>query len=1140
MAPAPPARDFAKRPKAKVGKRAPAKLNATDTSFKTASVAVRSQDRSLDKNKAKDKDATSTELASSRGNALSTLQINLRHHAPAVRASGLKGIRDAVQSLPPSESSALEANLPSLLPNTCRCWLDEHGDVRSLAIGLFGDILKNLSQSSKHADLKCMTPFVQLLCAYASSALNGLDRSVRKDGALIVGLLADSDPSPSSSSLGISKDNKSCNSAMAVEVGKHADLFIPPLQSLLSSMSFGRNSSSKEGGAKRRKRDGKNATQQKIETPIASSDSTLLSLALLLRSSLSSEGNGLSSEIYSSSGRRRLDPSLHVPGDCTFLSGGSANANSMVLFRQVGRKDIGSRHRIRNIFDLPAMPSDGTDDCTEESHAEGDGFELPRQPGNDSTKVENIQRMVSLMETLRMKFVELTHCGRKTTNGLIMTTADLDTIDVLVKAIGFANARCQSYQTKEDLRLAQEQSDRNRVCAAKRQSKKRGKRSAAEMQDIRGCLAAYQYTSSKTLSLLIESFPICPMDGVPSSRFELTNAGMCSALAELGCDDMFENKRDSASGWVDPVFSYIIPRLDSIREIKGATSEKINDDTDSFATNILLKVVSELLLPHSLDRTAYGDMTYTYHLSDHSKRHELLKTFAGAFFPSAFQSEDKAGSAVYSPSSSSAAEDQVTKQLASTPMGTTAAILLATLITQSAGHLLLPPDSDRDNLFEKDFLLLLQMASVIPIYLTAWEGRLPIETGKVIAALISIARQWSESSDEVSGDPAALVKRSLNYLCLGLRCSSEALYLNKKRKPSIFERLPEQVQKLCVGLIGLLKSPAGTLAKSLSSICSKSFSQQNLSKDLDLVISKSMANYILEVMHSLRRTIPMPTYLTFLIEACGPGCLNGDAATLSSIEHVFSLDRSIGQLSRFLTSSCDQASTKVLPMISPILQKWLSPPPSSDTNMIKQIIFTRAATSIFAAFTWDEIITQNSDVLPPRFLALDERLDELLVTCIFGQLELSARYFSIEGGRALMDDRTMQQQYLAKLLGPVFLLLRYRNGMLHQFLESLSLELVNQKETKQDGDSALSGSDSNAPISKNTAFAELLMKALLLLLKSKDPVSMADLIRSSNELQIKLLSIAEDIEKCVSKGHLAHLGSKLLHQAKLLQCNPKR
>ena len=70
-------------------------------------MAVRSQD--LDKNSGIAKPSTNKdgkhtlaarmELASSRGNALTTLQTSLRHHAPAVRCSGLKGIRDAVQSL---------------------------------------------------------------------------------------------------------------------------------------------------------------------------------------------------------------------------------------------------------------------------------------------------------------------------------------------------------------------------------------------------------------------------------------------------------------------------------------------------------------------------------------------------------------------------------------------------------------------------------------------------------------------------------------------------------------------------------------------------------------------------------------------------------------------------------------------------------------------------------------------------------------------------------------------------------------------------------------------------------------------------------------------------------------------------------
>jgi hypothetical protein len=63
----------------------------------------------------------------------------------------------------------------------------------------------------------------------------------------------------------------------------------------------------------------------------------------------------------------------------------------------------------------------------------------------------------------------------------------------------------------------------------------------------------------------------------------------------------------------------------------------------------------------------------------------------------------------------------------------------------------------------------------------------------------------------------------------------------------------------------------------------------------------------------------------------------------------------------------------------------------------------------------------------------------------------------------------------------------------------------------------------------------VLVKSLLLILKSKYPASIAELVRSDTNLSDNLLSAAVDIEKAVSKGHLAHLGSKLLHQVKTLK-----
>mmetsp|Transcript_21091 Transcript_21091/g.38139 ORF Transcript_21091/g.38139 Transcript_21091/m.38139 type:complete len:1184 (-) Transcript_21091:33-3584(-) len=1179
---APPTRDFAKRPKAKVGKRAPAKINSTDTAFKTASVAVRPQAHILDKNKnaisakqLQGKDASSAaarmELASSQGNALSTLQASMRHHAPAVRASGLKGVRDAVQSLSSLEVTLgtyiLEANLPSLLPNMCRCWLDEDDDVRGLAVNLFGDIIKNLKSSSEQADLKCLAPFVPFLCAYASSALNSLDRSIRKDGALIVGMLSSSEPSPSFSSLTSSSGKEGGLSAMAVEMGKHVDLFIPPLERLLSSMSLGGrgvNAGSKEG--KKRKRDTINTTP--TGPALAASVSTLLSLALLVRASLGPEGGDSQSNLSSGGIGRRLDPSLYVSGECTFLRGGSAHANSLLLFRESGRNYNDLHKPIRSIMDLPSIPADELVDEMENAFAaEGDVLVQAISTENDTTKFEKVQRMTSLLETLRMKFVELSHSGRKSDNdkdGLIMSTADLETVDVLVQTIRFVHRRCQSYQSTEDQQQAMKQSKTKP--AAKRQPLTRGKRATAEIQDIGECLVAYKTTVTKALTLLLETFPVCPMDNVSASRYELTNAGICSALAELGGDNMFEDSRGSSSQWMNSVFSYIIPRLNSTSETKEDSTEKMYSGAEGVATNMLLKVVSKLLLPHGVHHdSGSGQITQNYLLKNPFKRHELLEAFAGAFFPrlafpSVFESKGQSGSLIYT-SSPPAGVEQKVEQLASTAMGKTAAMLLTTLITQSADRILEPSKDDKNKLDEKRSMLLLQMSSVLPVYLVSWEGRVPIESGLVLASFIAIARQWSESTDDNVSDGSTMsTKRALNDLCLGLRRTLEALYTTSKTQPSIFERLPEQVQKLCVGLIGLLKFPSEALTKTLADICSKSFAPHRVSNDSEevAVISNSMANYFMEVMHSLRKTMSMPMYLTFLIDGCGikyasrtsmmqqkSVTQDGDAATDPFSESVFFYDKSIGQLCRFLTTSCDQASSKVLPMIRPVLQKWLSATSASTNDVIKQLVQSRAAISIVAGFTWDEVLSshdpvqRNSGFVAPEFLKLDEKLDRLLVNCIIDQFELSAKLWSMGGGGYNMDDLTAQQQYLARLLGPITMLLRYRHGMFGHFLEGVCGRVVRQsQDTEQQEESTTSGKDASvteqgdAP-SKKINVAEVHMKALLLVLKSKEPVSMVDLVRNNKQLKVILLSAAEDIQKTVSGGHLAHLGNKLLHQAKL-------
>ena len=129
-----------------------------------------------------------------------------------------------------------------------------------------------------------------------------------------------------------------------------------------------------------------------------------------------------------------------------------------------------------------------------------------------------------------------------------------------------------------------------------------------------------------------------------------------------------------------------------------------------------------------------------------------------------------------------------------------------------------------------------------------------------------------------------------------------------------------------------------------------------------------------------------------------------------------------------------------------------------------------------------------------------------------------------------MDDLEVQQQYLARLLGPITLLLRYRKGMFDQFIKAVTNRVTQQKETlvEETGKEDVSSS-------KQINVTEVLMKALLLVLKSKEPVSIVELVRDNKELQSTLLDAAEQMEKAVSRGHLSHLGNKIRHTVKLIQ-----
>ena len=204
--------DF-KRIKAKVGKRAVKPANVTDTRFKSASVSV--------KNQAVKFSSLNSKLVSERGHSIQDLTTQLNHPATAVRVSAIRGLANVVES----HSESLKAHLSVLLPAVAKCCVDEDGDVRQLGLSVLRNILANENE-------QVLRPFLPLLTAYVTSALNSLDKSTRLDGGQAVDILSTSLPAL---------------------MGSQAQILLPAFVALLSDYSHSHQRQSDSVAKKRKK-----------------------------------------------------------------------------------------------------------------------------------------------------------------------------------------------------------------------------------------------------------------------------------------------------------------------------------------------------------------------------------------------------------------------------------------------------------------------------------------------------------------------------------------------------------------------------------------------------------------------------------------------------------------------------------------------------------------------------------------------------------------------------------------------------------------------------------------------------------------------------------------------------------------------
>lgn len=179
--------DF-KRIKAKVGKRAPKAVNETDTTFRSASINVKKQAvataQAIHDNKT---------LITARGRSIQELTLQLQHPSSVARLSAAKGLKDLVAGKQTSPE-VVQANLSVLIPTISKCCVDEDGDVRDLGLAVLREMIRMLNLVAKSDASVSLRPFLPLLIAFVSSALNSLDRRTRIDGAAALQILSNAVP----------------------------------------------------------------------------------------------------------------------------------------------------------------------------------------------------------------------------------------------------------------------------------------------------------------------------------------------------------------------------------------------------------------------------------------------------------------------------------------------------------------------------------------------------------------------------------------------------------------------------------------------------------------------------------------------------------------------------------------------------------------------------------------------------------------------------------------------------------------------------------------------------------------------------------------------------------------------------------
>jgi len=915
--------DFKKRLKAKVGRRAAKPANVTDTSFRSAAVSVRPQQPDAVAADADGPASLSSVLLTSRGKSIRELTTQLQHPAAAVRQSASKGLKDLVSSSrgggsgggggPPAADIAtttataalLEAHLSSLVPAIAKCCVDEDDGVRALGLDVLSGLLRKLGADSLPSSSLpvLLQPFGVLLMAFVTSALNSLDESIRVDGAKAMELLSMTVPA-----------------VVAPHVPAILPTFVRLLQQQQRSVTGNKNEApTASSGSRAKKKRSKRRKQEEQRSHLALADKM---------SSTATASAGPTSAHNARSAKKGFSPMKAL---LSLLETVTQEGNEMM--------SVSSSYQIITTKETPDAPPDLTIGGWRRPHTSlfvASGGALCRNskrscvyPIRSLSDLHHSQTdaevspislpsvapvptltCLNVLEKLRDALIEASQRGtdddsnnRLRENDLSLLSSDeIETYLCVMKATGVFFC---TYGGSGGLLL--------------------GSRARPEEDGV-SCQQREQVirTTLQIASLLLECLPFGCDSDVFTEEMWLTademNAVLCCtvcAIADACTPADSSNRSDKLNLdkerkiWIKKVASYVRTSMESL-----STANSGNDPAGRIPTEMQQKSSLVLYVFRKLVLKTHGRQPLIW--QDSRLRTTLIETFFALLF-----SGDNGN---VRPKLSSALARQ------------------GFLVGQ---ELIAVLDFDLVRCSEEYGSSVLDLVQSVPHYLAAWDDNYILESRCAVSLLHDVVRRTRMQED-------CPTSRLFDQLALDLR---KLIDSPSSGQPSALERYPEGLQRSLVSVIILLGRQLSPGTSSLGKMCARGRLRLG-----DTFVSSSSASFIVQALHSVRKSISMQSYLTFIVESTGflllresmiatdsPASSRNDTAKTFPWKRLVSLDEGLREACSCLI---DCGSSKVLPKLQPLVIEWLSKTCSQGT-LYSDLLRLRGVLAILAALCLD-------------------------------------------------------------------------------------------------------------------------------------------------------------------------------------------